>query len=138
MNKKRIPKDHLHYTVDDLKYTLGVEHSESVFDIEEEITLQCPRIDSFLEDINLVKDHLLKLNNLISNNINNINKSYIDREISILEKYQDSLGEQFEELRTSCEKLRSWGNSWKHLARNLFDELPNNESFIANKHIKNL
>lgn len=125
-------------TVDDLKEKFELQHSEELFGIEAEIPTQCTRIDSFIHDISDIIDHTERLKNLLDpdDNLNNINKPYIDREIEIIKLYQESLKNGFEELRTACEKLRKRGNEWEHLARNMFPEIPDNKRFIDKKYSK--
>ena len=128
-NKRKLP----HYTVDEYKSNLGLEHSEELFGIEIELPYQCPRIDSFIADIEMLHNHLNRLNNLVDNNENNVNAIYIQRECNIIKEYESVMKESYEEVRKACEKLRSRGEAWKRLARNLFDEVPNNKRFIDDK-----
>lgn len=121
------------YSVDGLKSLFNLDHSEELFGIEKEIPYQCPRIDSFIADVEAMKEHVDRLSNLIDNNENNINKVFIDRECNILKEYELTLRESFEELRKSCDNLRIRGEGWKKLARNLFNEVPNNKRYIDPK-----
>jgi hypothetical protein len=121
------------YTVDEFKTQLNLSHSEELFDIEAEIPYQCSRIDSFIADVEIMREHLNRMNNLIDNNEDNKNAIYIQRECNVLKEYELVMKETYEELRTACEKLRSRGEGWKRLARNLFDETPDNKRFIADK-----
>lgn len=108
------------YTVDGIKYSLVLQESEEVFEITAEIPQQCPRINQFIKDVDILKDHLSLLQDLMENPSKN--KEYIEREIRVITEYVSSFNPEFEELRTACETLRKWGNEWKHLARNIFDE----------------
>lgn len=121
------------YTIDELKMNLKLDHSEQLFGFEPELPYQCPRIDSFIADVEMMRDHINRLSNLIDNNENNCNALYISRECNILKEYELVIKETYEEIRKSCESLRRRGEDWKHLARNLFSEVPNNVRFIDDK-----
>ena len=124
-----------HYDVDVLKRQLQVDHSEDVFGIEPEIPTQCPRIDLFKKDVDALFEHIKRMKTLIEDGEDNainaqLNIPYLQREIEIIRLYENSLDIQFEELRTACDSLRTRGSGWKQLARNLFNKVPNNKSFI--------
>lgn len=131
--RKRTLKKQIKYTIDELKSLFNLEHSEELFGIEKELPYQCPRIDSFITDIEAMNEHINRLDLLISNNENNINKIYIERECNIIKEYNSVFKESFEEVRKSCESLRTRGEGWKRLARNLFDLVPNNKKYIDPK-----
>lgn len=122
-----------HYYIEQIKTEHNLKSSEQIFNIEEEIPLQCPRIDSFIEDSREMENHVDKINRLI-NNDTEINKPYTKREIEILLLYITTLRNQFEELRTACDNLRTRGHQWKILAKRLFDEIPNNGKHINPKY----
>lgn len=131
--KRIVRKKTKHYNIDELKSSLNIEHSEELFDIEIELPYQCPRIDSFITDVEMLRDHLNRLTNLVDNNENNVNNIYIQRECNILKEYESTIKESYEEVRRACESLRKRGEDWKRLARNLFDEVPDNIKFIDDK-----
>jgi hypothetical protein len=126
----------IHYTIDKLKLKFGLEHSNEVFGIKKEVPYQCPRIDSFIEDIELLKQHLNRIKSYAFDNPEKINDPYIIREYDIIKSYVDTLKNQFEELRESCDSLRVLGNDWKKLAITLFEDIPNNGKYIDEKYIK--
>jgi hypothetical protein len=128
-----VTKKSITYTVDGLKNDLNLDHSEELFGFEKELPYQCPRIDSFLTDIRAMDTHISRLKELIREDENGNNKIYITRECNIIQEYQDILKDSFEEVRKSCESLRGRGDGWKKLARNLFDQLPNNKRFVDEK-----
>jgi hypothetical protein len=121
------------YSVDGLKSLLNLDNSEDLFGIEKEIPYQCPRVDSFISDVEAMENHVDRLLTLIDENNENVNKTYIERECKILKEYEESLKVSFEELRTSCDNLRNRGEGWKRLARNMFDYVPNNKRFVDPK-----
>jgi hypothetical protein len=122
------------YSVEKLKEKFKLEHSDELFGITNEIPQQCPRINLFIEDINTIKHHLDRLEELVNDEDNvERNKRLIKRELDVIVKYIRETKDSFEELRTACETLRSWGTGWKHLARNLFVKVPNNKTFLEEK-----
>ena len=125
------------HSVEELKTRFGLEHSDALFGIDPEIPQQCPRIDLFIDDVNTIKQRTDKLKELVRDTDNVIrNKRLTQREFEVIEKYVDETKESLEELRTACENLRSWGQSWKRLARNLFAKVPNNKFFLEEKYKK--
>ncbi len=122
------------YTVDGLKSLFNLDHSEELFGIEKEIPFQCPRIDTFIDDVDMMNKHILKLEQLIENDTeDHKNKYLIERECEILCKYRETLTQSFEELRSACDNLRIRGEGWKRLARNMFPNVPNNQRYIDSK-----
>jgi hypothetical protein len=132
--RKVATKKPITYTVDKLKNHLNIDYSEELFGIEKELPYQCPRIDSFISDIRAMQSHISRLKELMNDDENGNNKIYIKREFVIIEEYQDTLKDSFEEVRKACDSLRSRGEGWKKLARNLFDEVPNNKRFVDEKY----
>lgn len=117
------------YTVDRLKDKLNLDHSEELFNIEAEKPYQCPRIDSFLKDLDLIKQHVNRLAEIAKDeDIKDIDnrKLYANRELEVLEKYCDVMKDSYEEIRSACDSLRTRGEDWKKLARNLFNKHPFN------------
>jgi hypothetical protein len=135
---KRKSRKSVHYTVDDLKHKLDLNHSEELFGIEIEIPQQCPKINSFIDDIKAMRDHINRLSELIDDNENNTNKIYIERECNIIKEYEKVLIESFEEVRDACQSLRTRGEQWKQLTRNLFDNIPYNKKYIDPKFLKQI
>ena len=135
---RRTKRKIIQHTLNELKNDLNLDHSEELFGIEKEISYQCPRIDSFISDIEVMKDHINRLSDLANHNENNINEIYIQRECNILKEYDITIRESFEELRKSCDNLRLRGEGWKKLARNLFEKVPNNKRFIDPKFLKRI
>jgi len=123
MSSKKVKKE----TIEDLKRSFDLKHSEELFGIIEEIPFQCPRIDEFISDLDKFEEHLDKLSSLTDHNENDINVPYIERETNILHAYLPAIKTQFEELRKSYENLRQWGDEWKSLAKKLFDKIPYKE-----------
>jgi chromosome segregation ATPase len=125
-----------HYTINKLKSKFGIEHSNEVFGIKKEASYQCPRIDSFIEDIEFLEQHLNRLEKYALDNPEKINDLYINREYDVVKSYVNTLKNQFEELRESCDNLRNFGNDWKKLAITLFEDIPNNKKYINEKYRK--
>ena len=127
------------HSVEDLKNRFNLEHSDDLFGISQEIPLQCPRINIFTDDINDLRKHIDKLEELVNDTENfQRNKYLIEREFAIISKYMSTTKDSFEELRSAFENLRSWGQGWKILARNLFTKVPNNKSFLEEKYKKQI
>ncbi len=128
--RKQVKKIIRHHTISSLKSRFEIKTSEDIFEINKEIPLQCPRIDTFIDEIYDIERHLQKVKDMTSN-YKELDKPYIDRELEILRTAIACIPNQFEELRIACENLRSRGNGWKKLAKDLFDQLPNNEKYIG-------
>ena len=127
------------HTVESLKSKFNLEHSDELFGIEHEIPLQCPRINLFISDIDILKQHIDKLEELVNDKEDFIlNTELISREFRIIHEYTITTKYAFDELRTAFENLRSWGQGWKHLTRNLFIKVPNNKVFLEEKFRKQI
>ena len=112
--------------IDDLKALLNKKTSEEIFGIDPQPVESCPMIDAAIKDHNrMVKDvrnycsDLLSIDNTdqaagISKNI----KWYV----SGIET-ESSL----EDLRMQCVNIRSWGQGWKNLAKQLIEMLPEDQ-----------
>jgi len=140
---RRTVKKPTHYTVDQLKTQLELEQSEELFGIDTEMPFQCPRINSFLQDLELLEKHIDRMKELaLDNEIQDETQRgiYVEREYNVIVEYFKVLKESFEELRSSCENLRHRGEGWKQLARNMFDKLPLTlqKRFINSKLLKRL
>lgn len=122
-----------------LKQKFNLKSSEELFGITPEMPLQCPRINEFEDDLDLLKKHFDKLCSLIKDKDNiSLNAEYIEREIAIIEKYFEYINNGYEELRTACENLRNRGNGWKLLFKEAFPYIPNNVDHIDEKFKKQL
>jgi hypothetical protein len=127
------------HSVDKLKEKFGIEHSDELFGIPAEIPQQCPRINTFISDVNTLKRHINQLEELIDDEANaENNKRFVSRELRVINEYIKETENSFEEMRTACENLRSWGTGWKRLARNLFAKVPNNKCFLEEKYQKQI
>ena len=135
---RRKSRKPIRYTVDDLKSKLDLDSSEELFGIEIEVPQQCPKINSFIDDIKVMRDHINRLSELINDNENNSNRIYIERECNIIKEYEKVLIESFEEVRDACQSLRTRGEGWKRLARNLFDNIPYNKKYVDPKFLKQI
>jgi len=122
-------------TTDTLKRNFNLQHSEPLFGIIEEMPLQCPRINQFQEDMESLMSHVEKLRGLLNEEkeLMELNLKLMIREVEIINQYRHPMNESFEELRTACENLRSWGHGWKGLAKKLFSKVPNNKTFLDKK-----
>ena len=112
--------------IDEFKKLIKVDTSEAVFGISKQPEQQCPRVDEHLRlnerSIKDVEYNLKEIQRTTDSAIVESNASDAEWELTNLDATL-----ALEELRTKCDDIRSWGQEWKDLAKQLLEE---RESFI--------
>lgn len=83
--------------------------SEAIFNIRKPIDYMCSDIDSHIKDIETQCDYIMDGDEDDARYYSKSIKSDVDS--------------YFEDIRSKVENLRDWGERWKILAKDLFDEL---------------
>lgn len=99
--------------------------SEYIFDIISPEDYMCPCIDKMIKEV--------------KSNCREILSSIKDQDMSSIEFYtsiiKDDTESDLEELRSRIDHLRDWGEQWKTLAKNLYDELTKLDSSVCGKYL---
>ena len=102
-----------------LKARMGVETSETLFDMKPQPKQQCPSINKMQANI---EDGIKEIE-YYSNSLRNIEGAEgigADIEQALSSNFSDIYSE-LEELRSEIVKIRLWGEGWKKLARSIIN-----------------
>lgn len=83
--------------------------SEAIFNIRKPVDYMCSDIDSHIKDIRTQCDYIM--------DGDEEDVKYYSKSI------KSDVDSYFEDIRSKVENLRDWGEQWKVLAKDLFDEL---------------
>lgn len=83
--------------------------SEAIFNIRKPVDYMCSDIDSHIKDIIIQCDFIM--------DGDEDDAKYYSKSI------KSDVDSYFEDIRSKVEKLRDWGEQWKVMAKDLFDEL---------------
>lgn len=83
--------------------------SEAIFNIRKPVDYMCSDIDSHIKDIETQCDYIM--------DGDEEDVKYYSKSIKL------DIDSYFEDIRSKVENLRDWGEQWKVLAKDLFDEL---------------
>lgn len=83
--------------------------SEAIFNIHKPVDYMCSDIDSYIKDIETQCDYIM--------DGDEEDVKYYSKSI------KSDVDSYFEDIRSKVENLRDWGEQWKVLAKDLFDEL---------------
>lgn len=111
-----------------LKARLEVKTSEILFGINEQPELQCPSINKIQANI---KDGIKEIEHYAKalRDIEGGESIGSDIESSLTYYFSDKLFE-LEELRNKFEKMRSWGDDWKNLAKSIINNEKTEEDIV--------
>ena len=111
-----------------LKARMGVETSETLFDIEPQPKQQCPSINKMQANI---EDGIKEIE-YYSNSLRNIEGAEsIGADIEqALSYYFSDKHFELEELRSEIVKIRLWGEGWKKLARSIINNEMKEEDIV--------
>ncbi|MGG4267400.1 hypothetical protein [Peribacillus simplex] len=99
--------------INKLKIINDVGCSEELFDIEQPAEYQCPKIDSLIKSMSLMES-LTKVTN-------HTDEDDMRSQLSDIEHEVYGIDSQLEELREAIESVRTWGESWKKVVKNLIE-----------------
>ena len=118
--------------IKELKAKLEVSTSEKLFGIEEQPEQSCPKIDegirawySVQRDIEGYCKDLKRCDTVEEAETIGGDIDWAIGSLDIVEKY--------EELRKQCERIRTWGQGWKDLAKYLLERQENISNFLADE-----
>jgi hypothetical protein len=83
--------------------------SEAIFNIRKPVDYMCSDIDSHIKDIRTQCDYIM--------DGDEEDVKYYSKSI------KSDVDSYFEDIRSKVENLRDWGEQWKALAKDLFNEL---------------
>ena len=111
-----------------LKARMGVETSETLFDMKPQPKQQCPSINKMQANI----EAGIKEIEYYSNSLRNIEGAEgigADIEQALSSNFSDIYSE-LEELRSEIVKIRLWGEGWKKLARSIINNEMKEEDIV--------
>jgi|AntAceMinimDraft_6_1070360.scaffolds.fasta_scaffold116301_1 hypothetical protein len=111
-----------------LKARMGVETSETLFDMKPQPKQQCPSINKMQANI---EDGIKEIE-YYSNSLRNIEGAEgigADIEQALSSNFSDIYSE-LEELRSEIVKIRLWGEGWKKLARSIINNEMKEEDIV--------
>ena len=111
-----------------LKARMGVETSETLFDMKPQPKQQCPSINKMQANI---EDGIKEIE-YYSNSLRNIEGAEgigADIEQALSSNFSDIYSE-LEELRREIVKIRLWGEGWKKLARSIINNEMKEEDIV--------
>ena len=111
-----------------LKARMGVETSETLFDMKPQPKQQCPSINKMQANI---EDGIKEIE-YYSNSLRNIEGAEgigPDIEQALSSNFSDIYSE-LEELRSEIVKIRLWGEGWKKLARSIINNEMKEEDIV--------
>lgn len=83
--------------------------SEDIFNIRKPVNYMCGDIDNYIKDIRAQCDYMMDGD---------------EKDVKYYSKsIKSDIDSYFEDIRSRVENLRDWGEQWKVLAKDLFDEL---------------
>lgn len=83
--------------------------SEAIFNIRKPVNYMCSDINNYIKDIRAQCDYMMDGD---------------EKDVKYYSKsIKSDVDSYFEDIRSRVENLRDWGEQWKVLAKDLFDEL---------------
>lgn len=102
--------------IDELKSHYQKTYSEDLFDIPRAPDFQCSRIDKLIKVIDSCYHS--------SNNTDRMDEDHLRSTLDDINSELHRLDDELEKVRSACEDIREWGNSWKEFAKKLIENEP--------------